>query len=275
MRSGGNGVRGVNLLVNFENDGLRIVPQLSTSPSIRAPNVINGISNNNFNAGAAGATMAGGGSVTINLTTQISANLVTGDHGSVGGGHGNTAGLLVTVAGGSFNTASGSSSMVAGGGSNTASGTLATVAGGADNTAAGGYSFAAGGSAKANHNGAFVWGDSTADDVTSTAINQFVIRANGGIRLPEAGENQPGNAAKQSGTNMFTHVVRASRPCQPSSVSNSRTAIDHPLTNGNPNAILVVTNLGSVSNAASVLPEPPPCIVNPRLNPVVARPTAG
>jgi hypothetical protein len=120
------------------------------------------------------------------------------------------------------------------------------VPGGNTNSAAGAYSFSAGVLAKANHNGAFVWGDSTLAQVTSTGINQFVIRANGGIRLPEAGENQPGDAAKQSGTNMFTHVVPASGPCSNlGPFGASRTAIGHPLTNFQPAAILVVTpNIG-------------------------------
>lgn len=143
-----------------------------------------------------------------------------------------------------------------GGGDNVASGNNSTVPGGESNTAAGDYSFAAGRQAKANHLGAFVWGDSTGADVTSTAVNHFVIRANGGIRRQGAGENQPGNVAKQSGTNMFTHVVPASGPCQSSGFASNRTAIDHPLTNRNPNAILVVTSLGSLSGAASVFPEP-------------------
>ena len=252
VRSDGDGVRGINLLANVQNDGLRIVPQLAVDPTSRAPNVINGIGDNNFNAGVVGATIAGGGLVSLSPATEISANLVTGDHGSVIGGYGNTARLLAPVAGGSSNTASGAS---------------ATVAGGDNNTADGGNSFAAGRGTKANHGGAFVWGDNTVADVTSTAVNQFVIRANGGIRLPGAGENQPGNAAKQSGTNMFTHVVPASGPCVPSGVGSAPTGIDHPLTNGKPNAILVVTNLSSLSGGASACMQPVGVYYEPTGNP--------
>jgi hypothetical protein len=43
------------------------------------------------------------------------------------------------------------------------------------------FSFAAGRQAKANHNGAFVWGDSTAADVASTGNGQFIVRASGGV----------------------------------------------------------------------------------------------
>ena len=72
---------------------------------------------------------------------------------------------------------------VSGGQWNTASGVWSTVAGGGGNTAAGAYSYAAGRRAKANHPGAFVWGDSTDADVASTANNQFVIRASGGVSV--------------------------------------------------------------------------------------------
>jgi hypothetical protein len=57
----------------------------------------------------------------------------------------------------------------------------ATVPGGKDNLAGGYYSFAAGRRALATNDGAFVWGDSTDADVASTAANQFVVRASGGV----------------------------------------------------------------------------------------------
>jgi hypothetical protein len=52
------------------------------------------------------------------------------------------------------------------------------------------YTLAAGRSAKANHQGAFVWGDSTDDDFASSANDQFLVRANGGV-----GINTPSPAA--------------------------------------------------------------------------------
>ena len=66
---------------------------------------------------------------------------------------------------------------------NTASGVYATIPGGFDNTAQGDYSFAAGRRAKANDPGSFVWGDSTNQDFASTAANQFMVRASGGVTL--------------------------------------------------------------------------------------------
>ena len=249
----------IKLLVDPANgdDGLRI--SYATSSFGPSPNTIDGSRLNSVTAGVIGATIGGGGSVGLSgLPNRVNARF-----GTVNGGRGNQATSSDSVvAGGIGNTAGLGSSgpevqTVGGGSGNVASGSASTVPGGLFNTASGDYSFAAGRNAKANHLAAFVWGDSsTGADVTSTAANQFVIRANGGIRLPGAGENQSGNAAKQSGTNMFTHVVPATGPCHASGVASRRTAMDHLLTNGNPNAILVVTNLGSLSGGAPVFPEP-------------------
>ena len=52
---------------------------------------------------------------------------------------------------------------------------------------AGARSFAAGFKAKATHTGAFVWADSQDADFSSTAVNQFNIRAAGGARFETAG----------------------------------------------------------------------------------------
>src|SRR5205085_12314230 len=55
--------------------------------------------------------------------------------------------------------------------------------GGISNTAAGFTSFAAGHRARANHDGAFVWSDYQHADFASTAANQFLVRASGGVGL--------------------------------------------------------------------------------------------
>jgi hypothetical protein len=144
-------------------------------------------------------------------------NTASGDIATVGGGGGNTASAdAATVTGGLFNLASGNGAMVAGGefnvadadnasvgggygnragglGSsnptvgggynNTASGDIATVGGGWNNIASGNYSFAAGVGARAIHNGAFVWADSTGTVISSTRANQMLIRASGGVTM--------------------------------------------------------------------------------------------
>jgi hypothetical protein len=134
--------------------------------------VIGGFSGNSVTAGVYSATIGGGGFV---------ANLVTDSGGTVAGGSGNQAGDNAGI------TTDRLAATVGGGGSNTASGSFSTVPGGQFNTASGAYSFAAGRRAKANHDGAFVWGDSTDADVASTAANGFVARARGGFTFyPDA-----------------------------------------------------------------------------------------
>jgi hypothetical protein len=148
---------------------------------------------NNNTASSNTATVGGG---INNTASSVSA--------TVGGGTGNTASsILTTVSGGEVNTASGGLATVGGGSGNTASGGSATVPGGQSNTASGNFSFAAGRRAKAIHDGSFVWGDSTNADVSSTANNQFVARAVGGVTFfsstdttaPAPGVNLPAGAS--------------------------------------------------------------------------------
>ncbi len=110
-------------------------------------------------------------------------NRVTANYGTVGGGYANIAsGYAATVGGGQANHATGTGATIGGGGSAPPA-ARPPPAGGAGNTAGGDYSFAAGYRAKATHQGSFVWGDSTNADISSTADNQFVARASGGVTL--------------------------------------------------------------------------------------------
>jgi len=110
--------------------------------------------------------------------------------------------LEPTVAGGLTNTAGNDYAAVGGGANNTSSGQFSTVPGGNRNGAAGDYSFAAGRRAKANHTGTFVWADATAADFASSAMDQFLIRANGvnpGISLSQQGVMEGGQNVAPSG----------------------------------------------------------------------------
>ena len=122
------------------------------------------------------ASVIGGGwqniiGANVNSTTIGGGNRNTNSswHGTIGGGANN---LIQTNA---------SDATIAGGYGNMASGPYSTIPGGFNNAAASYYSFAAGRRAKANHQGAFVWADSTDADVASTANNQFAVRASGGV----------------------------------------------------------------------------------------------
>jgi hypothetical protein len=119
-----------------------------------------------------------------------------------GGGINEARGSYSIVGSGTRNVASGSHSVVSGGGglsfpdSNYAAGICATVPGGRSNGAVGNFSFAAGQRAKANHNGAFVWSDRTGTDFASTASDQFLVRASGGVGI---GNNAPAAALDVAG----------------------------------------------------------------------------
>ena len=111
-------------------------------------------------------------------------NTSSGDFATVGGGLFNTSsGRMTTVGGGEQNTSSYYYATVGGGITNTSSGYAATVPGGYWNTAGGQFSFAAGKRAKALHDGAFVWGDSTDSDIASADGNSWTVRAGGGVRF--------------------------------------------------------------------------------------------
>jgi trimeric autotransporter adhesin len=173
---GGNtGTTGSDLLGTADNQplnlgangarGLRIDP--ASDGTNQSPNVIGGIADNSVTPGVYAATIAGGGRfIPSNAAT---ANKVTDDYGTVGGGAQNRAGdsagtvddqSLATVGGGGGNTASKAASTVAGGNANRARGfgatvgggqsndanaDLATVGGGAGNTASDAYATVAGG----------------------------------------------------------------------------------------------------------------------------------
>lgn len=105
---------------------------------------------------------------------------------TVGGGYQNfveTAGANATIAGGYFNLATAAYASIGGGHYNTNAGSYASIPGGSRNRALGNYSFAAGRRAKANHTGTFVWADSTDADFSSTANDQLLVRATGGVGI--------------------------------------------------------------------------------------------
>ncbi len=132
-------------------------------------------------------------------------NTALATYATVGGGRASIANRpWSTVGGGESNVADGEASVVGGGRSNRTETTYATVAGGYRNTASGEYSaipggtynraegdfsLAAGRRAIVNHQGTFVWADSTDADFTSTGNDQFLIRASGGVGI---GTNSPG-----------------------------------------------------------------------------------
>jgi len=135
----------------------------------------------------------------------VDSNSASGDWSAILGGKGHVAGGLASaVGGGSYNRANGDYSVISGGGgsdvsfANAASGTGSTVGGGASNSAIGAYSTIPGGfdcmasgqyatalgrTANAVHNGSLVWSDAAGAPFSSSAANQFSLRAAGGTRI--------------------------------------------------------------------------------------------
>ncbi|MBL1218544.1 MAG: hypothetical protein D8M59_13760, partial [Planctomycetes bacterium] len=140
-------------------------------------------------ATAAAATVGGGQQNTASSSyATVSGgigNSATNEEATVAGGYMNAAtGAYATASGGSGNLSSGSASSVLGGSNGVASGSYSVACGGLSNEAIDFGAFAAGYRAKANHSGAFVWGDtSVAADVTSSRTYEWTIRSTGGVRF--------------------------------------------------------------------------------------------
>jgi hypothetical protein len=153
----------------------------SDSGSTVGGGTLNAASGTSVTVGGGYDNTASGGYATVGGGELNTAN---GNYVTVAGGYDNTASdLYSTVGGGRQNTASGHCATVGGGGENTASASYATVPGGRMNAATGTYSLAGGRQAKADHEGAFVWGDSQDTDIASTAEDQVTFRCLGGVRF--------------------------------------------------------------------------------------------
>jgi hypothetical protein len=176
--------------------------------------------------GGGAGNLAGGGNASIG---GGNANDAAGTFSAIGGGDGNSAsGIVAWVGGGRENTSSGTQSSVGGGNQNTASGAYATVAGGRNNCAGGAYSFAGGRRAKVipgsdsgaegdgclglgpsgtnGHEGTFIWADAQNASLQSTAPNQFLVRASGGVWI---GDNGPAStpAGRLINTSTGAHLT--------------------------------------------------------------------
>jgi len=140
-----------------------------------------------LNIASGGSSFEGGGEQNVasgRYSTVVGGfgNVASGSHSTIGGGENNKAnGDHSLVAGGDYNKAPGLNSAVAGGSSNIAQGRNSFVTGN-HNTARGSYSFAAGRYSRANHDGSFVWNSyATSDSASSSAPNQFIVMADGGV----------------------------------------------------------------------------------------------
>jgi len=134
------------------------------------------------------ATIGGGRGNSIVSNAQASA---------IGGGTGNSIGAnssTSVIGGGSYNRISiNAGNSVIPGGNNNAVGAGAYAA------------FAAGTAANANHPGTFVWADSSGGSFASTANNQFLVRAGGGVGI---GTTSPGAQLEVRTANANANAIR-------------------------------------------------------------------
>lgn len=181
----------------------------------------------------------GGGSFQSIGTNSYYSTIAGGRQNSIGDNS-----TAAAIGGGLGNTVSNSYATVGGGYYNDARGLDATIPGGSGNLASGIGSFAAGHFAQALHDGSFVWSDFSDTTFSSTAANQFSVRASGGIRL-NAGTNNVEIASgglKITGAGVDTPTAAFIHVAAGTNVSGYITTIYNPLCDGDPNAILIATH---------------------------------
>lgn len=111
-------------------------------------------------------------------------NFCQGLYGAIGGGGSNYVDSIYGAIGGGWDNYAAAAAAVGGGISNSAYGNYSAIPGGYSNKSAGAYSLAAGFRASADHDGSFVWSDSSTNEpFGSTAIDQFNVRAANGMRV--------------------------------------------------------------------------------------------
>jgi hypothetical protein len=193
------GARSTNAVISGGRDNL--VGTNSAAASI------GGGQNNFIGANAVHATVAGGEANNVSAATAfIGGGLANGaqsENSTIGGGAHNlirdsydafgnrvSASWSSFIGGGQHNRISAAGvdsdafqATIGGGWSNQVFGAYATIPGGWGNLVSGDFALAAGRRAVAIHDGAFVWADSANSTFTSTAPNQFLIRAAGGVGI--------------------------------------------------------------------------------------------
>jgi hypothetical protein len=184
---------------------------------------IGGGSGNSIGDNSSGSTIAGGGGNLLGNDSTSSAinggsqNLILSNAlATIGGGFFNQVGgptrttytdpfpdQANAIGGGSGNfiTAGTRGAIISGGKDNTilTNGNYAMIPGGEFNEASS-YAFAAGRLARANHQGAFVWADSTFTSIASVAADSVTMRASGGYRLFSDGGATAGVSLAPGGT---------------------------------------------------------------------------
>ncbi|MCC6821934.1 MAG: tail fiber domain-containing protein [Verrucomicrobiota bacterium] len=187
---------------------------------------------NTLQTRAFSATIGGGARNEIQFDSELAV---------IGGGYQNTIQTnadYATIAGGFLNTilTNATRATIGGGDQNKVGGVYATVPGGVGNQAMGQFSFAAGHDAKALHEGAFVWADSPVGGFSSTANDQFLIKAAGGVGI---NLNNPNGAALAVNGNVTINGTLGTTGSQPLqfNVNGQRVLYLESNPNGSPNVL--------------------------------------
>ncbi|MBK8286858.1 MAG: hypothetical protein IPK97_19445 [Ahniella sp.] len=215
--------------------------------SFLVSNIVLGGSDNSVSGTSAGSFIGGGG------RAIGSGNDIDGLFSVIVGGIDNqVVASVASILGGQSNDARGYGSAIIGAVGSATSGENSIVVGGSNNCSGGDSSWAGGTSARIRHGtlvcngssssgdangdeGTFMWSDnSTQGPFNSNGPNQFAIRASGGLRWSGTGVNSTTSPA-------YTHLVaHGTNTCDGGSgVANSRTYLNHPLLNNNPNAVVL------------------------------------
>jgi hypothetical protein len=184
---------------------LRIEPEAAFDVS---PNIIAGYKANSVSNGFGGSTIAGGGGT--NWFGATPPHSIGASFATIGGGVGNVVNASVgTVAGGERGMISNNAynAFIGGGAWNTIEAGDAVIPGGRGNRIGpNGYSaFAAGQQAIANHGSTFVWNDGSSGTFNSTANNQFLVHAAGGVGM---GTASPGAQLEVRTTSASGNAIR-------------------------------------------------------------------
>ena len=212
-------------------------------------------------------------------------NSASGEYATIGGGYlnstyargavvaggggfpqgGNKAiGPWSSIVGGYNNVASNLNSFIGGGADNRAFGSYSAIPGGRDNGTEGNDSFAGGRQAYAKHDGTFVWNDGSDGTFSSSANQQFLVHAAGGVGINVNSPvpnglsiKSPGSALelkegdlKVTDAGVNTHTIVFTHRAEASSISGHVTTISNPRTDARPDAILLVTHNWSKDTAS-------------------------
>ncbi len=227
------------------NASLVIYPTLTTGGQQDTNIVMGGNLNFITHTNENGSIIAGGLGNTIETTSTGNHNfantIVGGESHKING----VDVLSAIIAGGYNNIVSSEFASIIGGFQNKATNSYAAVVGGRENQASGYNSFATGYGSKANHRGSWVWNDSsdvgTANSLATTADNQFLIRAVGGVGI---GTNTPASPLhiKGQGTTFGSVVDEVVATIEPKTSTDNVSLAINRLASNRESALLFTTN---------------------------------